>query len=126
MKAVLSLLLIMASSPANAEDDDYQAGFNEGEQAALTLPRAPYLLMGIGSGLSVGLIGTASAALTAGKFIPADLPDELKPENAHTDEFKSGYYDGFERKLHRRRTGAAALGGVLGTATFFILYMSAL
>ena len=116
---LISIFLLVAF-PISVLASDCEDAKVEGENAASTQhSSAGWFLGGVGSGVLLGLIGTgvvtAAAAMTHPQ--PKLIPDNIKNQNC--------YINGYSKKGKSKNTLSALCGGLVGTAVFVVIYVSA-
>jgi len=95
---------------------DYSSSYNNGYQDAATMhSTSGWMLGGVGSGLLLGLIGTGIIALAASGSEPGYIPENVDP---------MGYRAGYLKKSKSRNSGAAAVGGLIGTGVIVLLVLA--
>lgn len=80
---------------------------------------------GVGSGLVLGLIGTAIitvAANNSGNDVPASQQSILATK---PPDYSEAFARGYREKLKSKKRTSALTGGLLGTAAFLAIYVSA-
>ena len=100
-------------------------GTLDGQTAAQNVGTGGWMAGGVVTGLFTGLIGTAVIWAVAGSSdvsVPADRKITIANETA---TYQQAYEAGFGNKLKSRRKAAALGGGLLGTAAFVLIYISA-
>lgn len=100
-------------------------GRMDGQGAAQTKGTGGWMTGGVVTGLFTGLIGTAIIWAVAGSSdvgIPADRRLQIASE---PPTYQQSYEMGYGEKLKSKRKGAALGGGLLGTAAFVLLLLSA-
>lgn len=97
----------------------------DGTSAAQGVGTGGWMAGGVVTGLLTGLIGTAVIWAVAGSSdvsVPADRRLQIAGQDA---TYQQQYEAGFGEKLKSKRKGAALGGGLLGTAAFVLLLVSA-
>lgn len=115
-----------ASASASASTAELTAkGQLDGQAAAQSVGTGGWMGGGVVTGLFTGLIGTAVIWAVAGSSdvsVPADRKVTIAAEPS---VYQSAYESSYGQKLKSRRKGAALGGGLIGTAAFVLLYISA-
>ena len=97
----------------------------EGQAAAQVVGTGGWVAGGVVTGVLTGLIGTAIIWAVAGSS-DASVPADRKLLIAEQPSvYQQSYEAGYGQKLKSRRKSAALTGGLLGTAAFVLLYLSA-
>ena len=127
-----SSLFAQQSQPAGATQagtptvaDAMAQGRLDGSVAAQSVGTGGWMAGGVVTGLLTGLIGTAVIWAVAGSSdvsVPADRRLQIASQ---PPTYQQSYEAGFGEKLKSKRKAAALGGGLLGTAAFVLLYVSA-
>ncbi|HEU4993762.1 MAG TPA: hypothetical protein VFT29_03050 [Gemmatimonadaceae bacterium] len=115
----------VTQSSQASPSDVIAKGNLDGQAAARPVGTAGWMTGGVFTGLLTGLIGTVVIWAVAGNSdvnVPADKRSLIAGESA---TYQQAYQAGFGEKLKSKRKGAALTGGLIGTATFLIIYLSA-
>lgn len=95
----------------------YSSSYNRGiRDAESRHSTTGYFLGGVGSGIMLGLIGTAIIGIAAGGTSPDYIPNNVNQE---------GYISGYRKKAKSKNTLSAVGGGLLGTAVIVIAVVAA-
>jgi hypothetical protein len=116
-----------ASSGATPSSDasSVAAAVAEGRELAESEGTGGWFAGGVASGLVLGLIGTAIitvAANNAGSNVPASQQSILA---AKSPDYSQAFARGYREKLKSKKRTSALTGGLLGTAAFLVIYISA-
>jgi len=112
-----------SGTPSNSEL--MARGRLDGQSAAQQVGIGGWMTGGVVTGVFTGLIGTVviwAVAGSSGVSVPADRRVSIADQPA---TYQQSYEAGYSEKLKSRRKGAALGGGLLGTAAFVLLYVSA-
>jgi hypothetical protein len=131
--AVLAVLLAAApalaqspaerQTPSQVEVRSMTDGMVAGQMIAGTKGTGGSFAGGFAGGLFLGLIGTGIAYAAQG---PAELPltDRVEAQKFGS-EYMLGMQQGFADRSKAKKRSSALTGGLLGTATFVLLLVSA-
>ena len=115
-----------AVTQSGAPTSDVMAkGQLDGQAAAQSAGTGGWMAGGVVTGLFTGLIGTAVIWAVAGSSdvsVPADRRVQIANE---PPTYQQSYKSGYGQKLKSRRKASALGGGLLGTAAFVLIYISA-
>lgn len=107
-----------------AQDELIARGRADGDSVARTLGRKRWLTGGFVGGALTAWVGLGIAVAIAQR--PTHLTAKRRAQIASAPpEYQSAFEAAYRRKWKSRRTHAAALGGVLGTALLIGLYKAA-
>jgi hypothetical protein len=98
----------------------------EGQMAATGVGTGGWFGGGFASGLFLGLIGTGVSYALASSSSAELPPDKRLAIVSQPLAYQQSYEKGFADKVRSRRKGSALTGGLLGTATFLVIYLSAM
>ena len=99
--------------------DGYTAGKITAEGMSTTGP----FLGGFACGFLTGLIGTGILwGVTGGDDVPFHLYSEIQEKGS---DFSIGFVNGYIERTKQKKRGARLGGGLLGTAGFLVLFLSA-
>lgn len=111
-------------APENATER-VARGSVDGQSAAGAAGTGGYFAGGFVSGVFLGLIGTGITYAVAGSSaveLPADRRVAIAGESS---TYQQAYEKAYADKVKSKRKGSALGGGLLGTATFVLLLLSA-
>lgn len=117
-----------AGAPAQGATADASAvatALTEGREAAGSEGTGGWFAGGVGSGLLLGLIGTAVitvAAHNSSMNVPASQQSLL---SAKSPEYAQAFTRAYRERLRSKKRTSALTGGLLGTAAFLAIYLSA-
>jgi hypothetical protein len=101
------------------------AGLNAGTQRAETVGTGGYLAGGVASGVLLGLIGTGITYAVAASSDVSLPPFEMASIADHSPEYIQGFRSGYGDRVKAKRKQSALTGGLLGTALFVVIVVSA-
>jgi hypothetical protein len=107
---------------AKSQKADSYSCMVEGREAASNVSTGGAFGIGFVSGLCLGLIGTAVAYVAQGP--PAQLPEE-RYSSLNDASCRMAFKDGYNEAGRKKKKGAALVGGLLGTAAFVLVAVSA-
>ena len=113
------------AAPAAATDSSPAAAVLQGRALAERPGMSGRFAGGFASGLALGLIGTGIAYAIAGSdnaSLPALEAAQLATANP---TYQLSFQQGYAERLKSRRRSSALTGGLLGTATFVVIYVAA-
>lgn len=115
----------MQGEPAAATSDAAARAQLAGEQQANTVGTGGYFGGGYVAGLLLGLIGTGVSYAVAANST-TDVPPQVRVAlAAESPTYQQAYQQAYTTRVRSRRKASALGGGLLGTATFLVLYLSA-
>lgn len=97
----------------------------DGQNAAMNVGTGGWATGGFVSGLFVGLIGTGVTWAMAGSSNVELPPDKRLQIASSPASYQQLYERAFAEKVKSKRKSSALKGGLLGTATFVLLIVSA-
>lgn len=115
---------VTQSGAANATEI-MARGQLDGQTAAQGVGTGGWMAGGVVTGLFTGLIGTAVIWAVAGSSDVTMPPDRRLQIANEPATYQQSYESSYGQKLKSRRKGAALGGGLLGTAAFVLIYLSA-
>jgi hypothetical protein len=138
MLVLIAILSVGSSSTLRAQEQQPRAmrqsgetadaiakGRLEGEVAGQRVGTGGWFAGGFGSGLLLGLIGTAVIYVSAGNS-DISLPAERRLLIAtQSPEYQQAFEVGYGEKVKSKRKGSALGGGLLGTATIVLVILTA-
>jgi hypothetical protein len=117
---------IDSPEPVNAVPtgkDTTAAGMIDGEALAESTRTGGKLGAGLGIGVLTGLIGTGIGYFVVG---PARMtPEALERYSNKNPEYQMGFKSAWEKKSQSKKRNAFLVGGLLGTAAFVVVLVSA-
>jgi hypothetical protein len=114
-----------AVTQSGVASDVMAKGQLDGQSAAQSVGTGGWMAGGVVTGLFTGLIGTAVIWAVAGSSdvsVPADRRVQIANE---PPTYQQSYESGYGQKLKSKRKASALGGGLLGTAAFVLIYISA-
>lgn len=110
--------------PTNADASSVSLAITEGHELAGAEGTSGWFIGGVGSGLVLGLIGTAIITVTAhnsSSDIPASRQSLLamKPP-----EYSQAFARAYRERVKSRKRNSALGGGLVGTAAFLVIYLN--
>jgi hypothetical protein len=79
---------------------------------------------GLGGGIVLGLIG-AAAVVGASQLSSVEPPDkDLLDIASESDDYQTGFCDGYSRKAKNKRLIKSTIGGIMGTAIIVSIIIS--
>lgn len=97
----------------------------EGQMAAVGVGTGGWFGGGFASGLLLGLIGTGVSYALASSSNAELPPDRRLVITSQPLAYQQAYEKGFADKVRSKRRTSALTGGLLGTATILVIYLSA-
>jgi hypothetical protein len=97
----------------------------DGQAAATNVGTGGWLAGGYVSGVVLGLIGTAVTWAVAGNTNVELVPDKRLLIANQPLAYQQVYEKAYGDKVRSKRKSSALTGGLLGTATFLVIYLSA-
>jgi hypothetical protein len=98
----------------------------EGQLAATSVGTGAWFGGGFASGLLLGLIGTGVTYAIAANSNAELPPDRRLLVMNQPLAYQQAYEKGFADKVRSKRRTSALTGGLLGTATILVIYLSAI
>ena len=80
---------------------------------------------GIASGVLLGLIGTGIISGISQIGNPEPPSYEIMRVQSYSTEYRAGFISGYGKKARSKKLSSSAVGGLVGTAAFLIIYLSA-
>jgi hypothetical protein len=100
-------------------------GMLEGRMAAKNQGTGGYVAGGFLGGLTLGLIGTGIVYLVAASSA-TEVPAGQQVVMINTPpDYRAAYIDAYGHEIRSKRKTSALVGGLAGTATFLVIYLSA-
>jgi hypothetical protein len=96
-----------------------------GQTAAMSVGSGGWFGGGFVSGVFLGLIGTGVSYALASSSSAELPPDRRLTITSQPLAYQQAYEKGFADKVRSKRKSSALTGGLLGTATFLVIYLSA-
>lgn len=113
----------VAAPLAMSATGTYADGFMRGEMDANAAGTGGWGGGGVASGCLLGGIGCLG--LTAiGYAVDPAVPQHVVIDRERSQEFRLGYQQAYEKRLKKRRSKAAFIGGTVGTLVFVTVYLS--
>lgn len=112
-----------APPQAPATGDTMAAGLIDGELLAEGHRTGGKFGVGLGVGVLTGLIGTGIGYFVVGPESPS--PEILLRGEGRSADYQLGLKTGYERKTKSKKRNAFLAGGLLGTAAFVLVLVSA-
>jgi len=97
----------------------------EGEMAAANVGSSGWFAGGVASGVLLGLIGTGVTWALAANSRVEVAPDKRLLISSRSVTYQQLYEKAYGDKVKSKRKTSALTGGLLGTATFLVIYLSA-
>ena len=98
-------------------------GYTEGKILAEDLSTGGHFLGGFACGFLSGLIGTGILwGVTGGDDVPLHLNPDIEGKGS---DYSMGFLRGYKERTKQKKRGARLGGGLLGTAGFVLVYLSA-
>lgn len=97
----------------------------DGQTAAQSKGTGGWMIGGVVTGVTTGLVGTVIIWAVAGSSDVAVPPERRVQIANEPPTYQQSYEAGYGEKLKSKRKGAALGGGLLGTAAFLLLVLSA-
>jgi hypothetical protein len=133
---ILSATLVLEAFQAHAQDpaaaaqppgidSSAAAGVLHGRALAETRGMGGRFAGGFASGVLLGLIGTGIAYVIAGSDGTSLPAAEAARLSTASPTYSLAFQQGYSERLKSRRRSSALTGGLLGTLTFVVIYVSA-
>jgi len=116
---------VSGGAATSSDASSVAAAVAEGRELAESQGTGGWFAGGVGSGLVLGLIGTAVITIAAhntGNNVPASQQSILANR---PPDISQAFSQGYREKLKSKKRTSALTGGLLGTAVFVILYIGA-